>query len=159
MDLNKNLGICIKNQERIVEFQNDLCISTCGKMLGEVCDKGCMLNFKGTNSKYSEGMSLIKNSKVDEHFSDAVIINDNQSLVTIFYPLESKHQSLKLEANELKEFGLTKAELEIIQLKLSGMMNSDITKKLFIAKSTLKTHLNNIYKKLPPKWQFLKDRK
>lgn len=159
MDLNKNLGLCIKNQKKIVEFQNDLCIKTCGKMLGEICEKGCMENYTNHPSKYSEGMSLIKNSKVDGNFSDAVIINDNQSLVTIFYPLESKHQAIGLEVSELKEFGLTKAELEIIQLKVSGMMNGEISKKLFIARSTLKTHLNNIYKKLPPKWQFLKERK
>jgi len=36
-----------------------------------------------------------------------------------------------------------------MQLFLEGKSNSEIVKLLFISKSTLRTHLNNIYKKIP----------
>ena len=43
---------------------------------------------------------------------------------------------------------LTKRELEILSLLASGMQNREISTKLCITIDTVKTHVNNIYKKL-----------
>ena len=44
--------------------------------------------------------------------------------------------------------GLTKRELEILQLVAEGLSNEEIGKKIFISKKTVKTHLTNIFDKL-----------
>jgi len=44
--------------------------------------------------------------------------------------------------------GLTKRELEILQLVAEGLSNEEIGKRVFISKKTVKTHLTNIFDKL-----------
>lgn len=44
---------------------------------------------------------------------------------------------------------LSKRETEIAKLIIEGYTNTQILGKLVISKSTLKTHLNTIYKKAP----------
>lgn len=43
---------------------------------------------------------------------------------------------------------LTQRELEILKMISKGASNADIAEKLFVKEVTIKTHLNNIYKKL-----------
>lgn len=43
---------------------------------------------------------------------------------------------------------LTQRELEILKMVSKGASNADIADKLFVKEVTIKTHLNNIYKKL-----------
>ena len=49
--------------------------------------------------------------------------------------------------NKCKEFLLTKREKEIVLLVIKGFTNKEISNNCYISISTLKTHLNNIYKK------------
>lgn len=44
--------------------------------------------------------------------------------------------------------GLTKRELEILQLVAEGLSNEEIGRKIFISRKTVKTHLANIFDKL-----------
>jgi DNA-binding NarL/FixJ family response regulator len=44
--------------------------------------------------------------------------------------------------------GLTKREIEILQLVAEGLSNEEIGKKIFISRKTVKTHLANIFDKL-----------
>jgi DNA-binding NarL/FixJ family response regulator len=44
--------------------------------------------------------------------------------------------------------GLTKRELEILQLVASGSSNSQMAKSLWVTEQTIKFHLSNVYKKL-----------
>ncbi len=50
-------------------------------------------------------------------------------------------------ANEVIN-SLTKRELEILQLVAEGLSNEEISKKIYISKKTVKTHLTNIFDKL-----------
>lgn len=43
---------------------------------------------------------------------------------------------------------LTERELIVSQLVISGKQNKEIAEELFVSLSTVKTHINNIYKKL-----------
>lgn len=45
-------------------------------------------------------------------------------------------------------FGLSNRELEVLRLVDQGLSNGEIAKKLFVAPSTVKTHLENVYDKL-----------
>jgi DNA-binding NarL/FixJ family response regulator len=46
------------------------------------------------------------------------------------------------------EFGLTRRELEILQLVAEGDSNAQLAKMLWITEQTVKFHLSNIYRKL-----------
>ncbi|HET9212501.1 MAG TPA: response regulator transcription factor, partial [Thermoanaerobaculia bacterium] len=50
-------------------------------------------------------------------------------------------------AQELPE-ALSEREVEVLQLIATGLSNADAGRKLFIAPSTVKKHLENIYAKL-----------
>ena len=59
----------------------------------------------------------------------------------------SLRRELGPPANETLH-GLTKRELEILQLVATGLTNDEIGKKIFISRKTVKTHLTNIFDKL-----------
>ena len=50
-------------------------------------------------------------------------------------------------ANEMIN-SLTRRELEILQLVAEGLSNEEISKKIYISRKTVKTHLTNIFDKL-----------
>ena len=46
-----------------------------------------------------------------------------------------------------RSIGLSKRELQVITLAITGQTNTNICEQLSISMPTLRTHLNNIYKK------------
>lgn len=147
------LGTCVKKMDGEVLSQNSLCLKICGNMERKVCTKGCM-----TNYFLIPGMNLVKNTVLDNNTLDAVVINDGKTLTTLLYPKRKNEKEREKEGAKLLSYGLSKSELVIFLLVLEGKKNSIIIKELFISKSTLKTHLNNIYKKLPGSYQQYKNR-
>lgn len=145
------LGICIKDLEMRVKYQNESSEKICGMMKGEVCTKACQTlrsEIPGC-SAFSQGMKMFKNVDVNGYKADIVLVEDTQAITTMVYPLHSSEELLQQQEAYLRERGLTKSEVRIMQMVLQGMTNAVIAEKLFISKATLKTHLNNIYKKLP----------
>jgi len=67
---------------------------------------------------------------------------------------QDTYESLYKKAQEIIESKvvfrklLTRAETNVADLTCQGLKNKEIAKKLYISESTVKTHLNNIYKKL-----------
>jgi ATP/maltotriose-dependent transcriptional regulator MalT len=51
----------------------------------------------------------------------------------------------------ISEYNLTVREYEVLKLICDGLSNDEISKKLFISKNTVKTHIRNIYEKLDVK--------
>ena len=151
MRLGDKLGVCIKNQNREVLFQNDCSQKTCGNLSGTVCSKACMSLYHQMEecAAVSEGMKLFKNVDIDGNKVDAMVVNDGAQIVTFLYPLDESEDKFQKQAAFFEERGLTRSEARIMQMVLQGMSNAQIAEKLFISKATLKTHLNNAYKKLP----------
>ena len=58
-----------------------------------------------------------------------------------------------IEAQKQSDFKnlLSKREIEVLELINSGLRNKEIAEKLFVSLSTVKTHINNIYKILEVK--------
>lgn len=52
---------------------------------------------------------------------------------------------------QLKHLGITKRELEILELIAQGMSNREIAEKLFVSESTVKTHSSRLFDKLSAK--------
>ncbi|WII71171.1 LuxR C-terminal-related transcriptional regulator [Bdellovibrio sp. 22V] len=151
LNLGKKIGLCVRGQDKRVLFQNENCVKTCGLMMGEVCAKACNTLYTQVEecSAISEGMRLFKAVDVEGHKVDALIVNDGERITTLLYPLDEDQEKFKKQELYFQERGLTKSEIRIMQMVLQGMTNASIAEKLFISKATLKTHLNNIYKKLP----------
>ncbi|MNJ98563.1 HTH-type transcriptional regulator MalT [compost metagenome] len=154
------VGFCAKNLNREVVSLNGVCQKICGGMVGKVCEKGCMLAYPQVEecAELSEGMTYHKNILIDAHKVDAVIVNDGERILTMIYPLEDDQAKLRKQEIYLRERGLTRSEVRIMQMVLLGHTNAQIAEQLFISKATLKTHLNNIYKKLPAGFRQMKVR-
>lgn len=52
---------------------------------------------------------------------------------------------------ELNRLGISKRELEVLQLMASGLSNQEIADKLFVSLNTVKTHSANLFVKLDAK--------
>ncbi len=50
-----------------------------------------------------------------------------------------------------KELGISKRELEVLELMASGLSNQEIADKLFVSLNTVKTHTSNLLLKLESK--------
>lgn len=56
-----------------------------------------------------------------------------------------------LNEARLKDLGITKRELEILELIAQGMSNREIAEKLFVSENTVKTHSSRLFDKLSAK--------
>jgi DNA-binding CsgD family transcriptional regulator len=60
-------------------------------------------------------------------------------------------QPFALNEGRLKDLGITKRELEILELMAQGMSNREIAEKLFVSENTVKTHSSRLFDKLSAK--------
>jgi len=56
--------------------------------------------------------------------------------------------SFTLNEQRLKDLGITRRELEILELIAQGMSNREIADKLFVSENTVKTHSSRLFDKL-----------
>lgn len=144
----KNVGVCIKDKDGRVQEQNTYCRDICGDQLSVVCHKGCMLFrvIERGQPAFHDGMQVHRRQMIEGQPHDVLLIEDEEALVSILYPLKQK---LKDEKNLLDQYDLSAREQEIGALIMEGKSNEHIARELNIALSTLKTHINNIYRKIP----------
>jgi len=57
-------------------------------------------------------------------------------------------QPFALNEERLKNLGITKRELEILELIAQGLSNREIAEKLFVSENTVKTHSSRLFDKL-----------
>ena len=60
-------------------------------------------------------------------------------------------QPFALNHERLKGLGITKRELEILELMAQGMSNREIANMLFVSENTVKTHSSRLFDKLSAK--------
>lgn len=59
--------------------------------------------------------------------------------------------SFTLNETRLRELGITRRELEILELIAGGLSNREIAEKLFVSENTVKTHSSRLFDKLSAK--------
>ena len=57
-------------------------------------------------------------------------------------------QPFSLNEERLKDLGITKRELEILELIAQGLSNREIADRLFVSENTVKTHSSRLFDKL-----------
>jgi DNA-binding CsgD family transcriptional regulator len=60
-------------------------------------------------------------------------------------------QPFSLNEDRLKNLGITRRELEILELIAQGMSNREIAETLFVSENTVKTHSSRLFDKLSAK--------
>jgi DNA-binding CsgD family transcriptional regulator len=65
----------------------------------------------------------------------------------LFFGVIMGHSKTAAKRFEISESLLSDREQEIVQLIISGKKNIEIANELFVELSTIKSHINNIYKK------------
>jgi DNA-binding CsgD family transcriptional regulator len=78
------------------------------------------------------GLKLTKKQEV-------VVVKEVPVLIT---------QPFTLNEERLKDLGITRRELEILELIAHGLSNREIADKLFVSENTVKTHSSRLFDKL-----------
>ena len=145
-----NVGFCVKDRNKKVLLQNKLCIDICGKRDDAVCDIGCMNLYSNDNSQQwkENGSHVYKNTYVHNQYFDITVLASEDTLITFLQPLHSNYnEAIKF----YREIGLSSKEFEVITNVIQNRTNVEICQLLDISKSTLKSHLNSIYRKVRKK--------
>lgn len=71
--------------------------------------------------------------------------------VVVVREVPAPSQPFALNEGRLKDLGITKRELEILELIARGMSNREIAEKLFVSENTVKTHSSRLFDKLSAK--------
>jgi ATP/maltotriose-dependent transcriptional regulator MalT len=66
-------------------------------------------------------------------------------------PVAAAPEPFAVNEAQLKQLGITKRELEILELIAHGMSNREIAEKLFVSENTVKTHSSRLFDKLSAK--------
>lgn len=93
-----------------------------------------------------QGIRTVKHIHPHAPTVDAVVIHDEDQITALLF---DRSETIDRQIEFLKTFDFTPAELEILRRVLQGFSNHELCEQLFISIPTLRTHLNNIYKKIP----------
>lgn len=75
-------------------------------------------------------------------------LTKKKEVVVVKEVLVPATQSFTLNEERLKDLGITRRELEILELIAQGLSNREIADKLFVSENTVKTHSSRLFDKL-----------
>lgn len=141
-----DVAVCVKDASKRVLSQNGYCRKLCGEREGQMCEIGCMELYAKDNGQqwHDWGSRVYKNSFLHGSFFDVTLLCSTENIITFLQPLKDKYE---MALAYYRGKGLTRRETEVVSLTIKGTSNSEICKSLSISKATLRTHLNNIYRK------------
>lgn len=154
------IGVCVKDcpsnpdgtgLASTVRYQNDACIAICGDWQGERCAGRCMRLLPDVPScpTLLHGAHVRQTAEMEGEAMDVVLVNDpaGDLLVTLLMPVGHRGERIRAD---VASYGLSRQETEVIVAVANGQSRAEICRRLCVSKPTLKTHLNNAYRKLPP---------
>lgn len=131
--------VCVRDREFLVRFQNETAVGCCGHQIQKTCKSYCAGLIRGTTAE------LWKNVPFGSSPFHVSVLPFENEILTIGIPVGDEGANLRRIFSE-KSF--TPREEEIALKMLKGCTNREIALKLAISYATLKTHINNIYRKL-----------
>jgi two-component system response regulator DegU len=110
----------------------------------EMIFKSLKLGARGYLSKNLASSNLIKAIKAVQRGEIWV----ERKLMSNFFAEEQRIVSSMEDQDKKTKMGLTEREQEVLSVLSKGLTNKEIADSLFISEKTVKTHLNNIFRKL-----------
>ncbi len=140
------VAVCAKTADKRVLYQNDCCRKICGEQQGKRCTTGCMELYAHDDSQQWKGWGsrMYSNSFLHGGYFDVMLLCSAESIITFLQPLSDKY---RMADAYYRHKGLTDREFEIVSLIVRGESNPQICELLSISRATLRTHLNNAYRK------------
>ncbi len=145
---NEGIGVCQMSKDGQVQLQNSTCERVCGNRQGQVCGQGCMtlFNQQSPSRKLREGFHYFEGKDISGKEYDIFMIKNKNSMITCLRPVEA--EGATPDNSQLPE-GLTPRETEIFKMRTTQRISvTEIAKKLEVSRATVRTHINNINKKL-----------
>lgn len=145
--LESGIIYCIRDSENNITYQNRNSKKKCSHLGHLLCQNRCLPHIKAS-SKINEvefGPHYLKHKFIEGIEYDIILFKSFTKTLILLFPLKDQLINLK---NKWSKKGITPREIEILTLKFYNKKNLDIAKTLFISKSTVKTHINNIFKKI-----------
>ena len=90
------------------------------------------------------GSRIYKNKQIHGSFFDVTLLCSEKHIITFLQPLKEKYE---MALAYYRSKGLTRRETEVVSMTIRGVSNADICEQLAISRATLRTHLNNVYRK------------
>jgi DNA-binding CsgD family transcriptional regulator len=84
-----------------------------------------------------------KTEKITEKIIETVYIEKE--------PAEKQEENGTVDEEQIQKLGISKRELEVLQLIAEGLSNQEIADRLFVSSNTVKTHVARIFEKLDAK--------
>lgn len=140
IDDSETFGVCWLDADSKVVFQNEKSKDICGEKDHKICHT--CLDHIGFHAR-TTGILNGKKIKINETLCDIVCLKDHKKISVVLHP----NKAVEKYQAHLENCGLTAREKEIALFVLEGKNNQSILEALCISKSTLKTHLNVLYRK------------
>lgn len=151
------IGVIVLNNKFSVLHYNDIALNFCQDIINR---NNCPNYVEEVINKVSNKLlqqALNSNSYMDT-FIDQYSFKINPFMVPNFNKGMETYYSVyiqKISSNECKKltnaatfYNLTEREVELISLVLKGYSNKEISDELFISTHTVRTHIQNIFKKM-----------
>jgi two-component system, NarL family, response regulator LiaR len=74
-----------------------------------------------------------------------------KTIIVEKHVFQQNKDDFKPNEEEIKKLGLSKREIEVLQLMADGLSNNEIAEKLFLSLNTVKTHSSKVFDKLEVK--------
>ncbi len=97
------------------------------------------------DADHKEFIKIIRSTFYGESITSPFLANLSPG---ILYKMHDPARGDEEVEEEIKKFSLTGREKEILQLLLKGKSNKEISDLVYVSRETVKTHLQNIYRKL-----------
>lgn len=146
-------AIIILDSEYKVFYYNDTLKEICCKITKEISFSNALqklktiiaaniINYMANNNNYIDIHLNLYNLKIISTSLPSIINRFETFYIVYIDKISNSHEMFS------KKYNLTKRELEITTLILEGYTNKEISNKLFISPHTVKTHVENIFRKV-----------
>jgi DNA-binding CsgD family transcriptional regulator len=131
-----SFGLCLRDKDFFVLYQNVIAKKICGTKKGKCL--GCRLSEK-------RHLSIRQRVKIDRIVCHVIQLKSGLQYTSILNPILEIDLALQQEIKSK----LTPGEYRLLDHFFEGLSKKELAQKMFLSLSTIKTHLNNIYKKIP----------
>lgn len=144
----REVAVCVRSRDgRVIEIST-ACKRLCKSRKGRICRAGCTLHFRPSSDERQE-TTVLRNRDIGDWRADIVVREQGASVTTVLFPLAPSEGTMTCVDLNYVSRGLSRAEAQVLSLAQAGHSNAEIGKRLGIARSTVRTHLNRIYQKWP----------